>query len=838
MKLIRREKELASLMQAYTAMLEKKSLQFRFICGEAGSGKTVLTDMFQQDTELNDDNTLFVSTVCGMRSEYSTPYQPFKELLKNLLQDIKEESTPTEAAKKKKEVARNRAVFCAKAVFEHAPKLIGNFVPGVSVVAAIGQSLIGEYEKKIQSQAHESGIVVIDESKILEQYVDAIQAIAEKYNLVFIIDHLQWIDKSSINLWSQLARGLAKYPVMFVGCYRSSDIDMDVDGQKHPAGPFITEMKIDSRSGFIDFDKAGQSERKIFMNLMLDSEANTYGVAFRDKLFQRTNGNPLFVSEMVLLLKEQGVISQNAGGVWETRDDLRWDSFPVRIEGIMQERIGHLEDSLIEVLTHASVQGHNFVAQVLSKTLGQPDREVLLILSRKLQKQYHLVNESDAVRVKQGIMSRFNFSNYVFQQYLYQELSPTERMLLHNDVASTLADLYQNDIETAAGEIARHYELAEDYEKAVEYSKIAVEAMMRISAYEETKVLCQKAISMLEEMGQDTQKLYFLVQLGVCVRSIKGWGDPEVVGIHEQTKQLSEKTGDEIYYPTILFGIGTAHLTRMEFKKALEVANEALEWSKQHNNQEAELMSAVSAGNNLFWMGKFDEVNRVLGPFAAKEDAETINYLIIYMFDLLTAQQNAEPEKAQELFDRFLKKVEAHKNPFYKALGYHGLSLYAYFDNNLKNLETYSKKLCEYAQKYCFAYYDAIGDITYGAYVANSDFDAGMNLMVSGYELLGKQQHVAEPTMHSIYVIMRANAYLQYGKTAECLAVLDKAISVSIEKDERCYLDELFYLKGQYYLRCGQKDAAQEWFDKALGVARENGAKRIPKRIEACIQRV
>ena len=88
---IPRKKEIDQLMHGYNTMQNNSSLQIRFVCGEAGSGKTVLVNQFLEEAGKEAEQTLFVSSYCSIRSEYNIPYQPFKELLKQLLNDVKEE---------------------------------------------------------------------------------------------------------------------------------------------------------------------------------------------------------------------------------------------------------------------------------------------------------------------------------------------------------------------------------------------------------------------------------------------------------------------------------------------------------------------------------------------------------------------------------------------------------------------------------------------------------------------------------------------------------------------------------------------------------------------------
>lgn len=84
---------------------------------------------------------------------------------------------------------------------------------------------------------------------------------------------------------------------------------------------------------------------------------------------------------MMNLFKDEGVVYQE-DEIWKNQKNMEWHDYPIRIEGIIEERISNLEDSLMEILSHASVQGPNFILQVLSRTLNESERNLLMSLSK------------------------------------------------------------------------------------------------------------------------------------------------------------------------------------------------------------------------------------------------------------------------------------------------------------------------------------------------------------------------------------------------------------------------------------------------------------------------
>lgn len=833
---IPRKKEIQQLMHGYNTMQNNGSLQIRFVCGEAGSGKTVLVNQFLEEAGKEAEQTLFVSSYCSIRSEYNIPYQPFKELLKQLLNDVKEEEE-NDTEKVRKTRIKEALTFCAKTVLDHAPDLVGSFIPGVSVLSAIGQSFFKEKEDK--------PVASVDETKILEQYVDAIRAISAKYKLVLILDDLQWIDNSSVNLLYQLIIGLQNSPVFIIGCYRSTDIDITVDGEKHPLSKLITEVKISHGNVFINLDLADENERKSMMNAMLDSEKNIYDTRFREKLFEHTNGNPLFVNELINLLKEEGMLVHNNDHVWMNNAGLHWKSYPVRIEGIIQERIGRLEDSLVEILSHASVQGYNFIAQVLSKTMGEPERNLLLTLSKTLQKQHHLINENDCVRSSQGIVSRFNFSNYIFQQYLYQELSMTQRMMLHSDTAAILEDYFKDNIEEVSGDIAHHYELSGEYEKAIKYIKITVASMMRISGYEEAAVLIKKAISFLDEMAQTEEVkkeiLYFTIQLCICYRTTKGWGNPEVGWLYDKALDLCNELQEFDHIEVILFGKWSVHLAKLELKKCLELAHKNKEIAEEQNNNIMRLNALVALANTEFWMGNLNKAETYslslleeLEKDASLKKEQELNRLFAFMFLLLVSYHKNTPSEASEYKRQLLELIAVSKDNFCQVVAYQALSWHSWLTGEVENLNVYVRKFAEIAEKYNFRFYIGISKMFYGAslYLKNIEDNTTEDLIKEGYRILTDSSQSDPTSMHSIFGLILARYYRKKGRQELFRELMDKTIETSLKSNEKCYLDELYILMADYYREKGETDKAAEYLQKVLKTAQENGASNTIRKIK------
>ena len=811
-----------TLQDTYQSFLAENRFKIQLITGEPGTGKTSLANLFMDEINSSSDKVIIVSGLCYIHSDYNIPYQPFKEILKELIQDVTREEQLSETKKSRSQTLKEALSFTAKAICDHAPDLIGSFVPGASVLSALGEHFFEPKENK--------GLIV-EEVKILEQYLDVIKTIAEKYRIILFIDDLQWIDNLSVNLLYQLIKGLKNSPVMLIGNFRSTDLSLG--GQNHPLTKLMTEVKINHGNVFIDLDKISNEEKKNLMLDILNEEANVYTPSFLDELFHHTQGNPLFVTELISLLKENNDIFLSENNEWTNNMDFSFHTYPAKIEGIIQERIGKLEDSLIETLSHASVQGNQFIAQVLSLTIGQSEKEVLMTLSKTLQKQHNLVNESNCFRNGQQIISKFNFSNYVFRQYLYQELSLTQKMILHSEVAGILEDIFKDNLNEVAEDIAHHYELSGELDKSLKYMPIVIDKMFRLSAFSEAETITNKALQYAQENNivehDGATYLELKYKKCMCLVSLRGWGDEELYETLVELKALSLQLSNFDHYQHILFGIWIVHLSRMEFELCLKEAEENIRFARQSENKIQEVIALNSVINTYFWTGEFNKAENSLQQvreILLENRISSFDYSFYLFLDYVVSIEKQDYQRIGTLKEEILRKIDSAKEYFTKTNLYQVLIWGGMFNNDLDTLRHYCPLLEEHATKANLIFYIAMSKIFAAYGMTDSDPNTAESLTKEGYHMLLKSNNSDVTVNHSLYGLTLCRIYLNSGQDSAFLSTMEEVLTVALQHNERCYLPDLYLLKHRYYQQKNQLIEAAVYLEKATTEATRSGSVR------------
>ena len=489
-----------------------------FITGEAGCGKTALMAEFTRRAQEAQAELIVASGACNAFEGVGDPYLPFREVMGMLSGDVEAHWAAGLISRRRARRLWQMLPEVAQVLVDRAPDLIDVFVGGKELesrarrVAPRGSAWLETLKARIaRGQASAADL---KPSQLMGQYTTMLQNLAAGRPLLITLDDLQWVDVASVGLLFHLARHLAGSRVLLLGAYRSEEVALGRDGERHPLQKVLSELKRTYGDIWIDLSAVGEREGRAFVDALLDSEPNRLGEGFRQALFRQTDGHPLFTVELLRGMQERGSLVRDADQRWAEGSTLDWSTLPMRVEGVIEERIGCLERALREILSVASVEGEHFTAEVVARVRGLDEGQVLRDLAR-LERRHRLVQEREGVRVDGQPLSRYKFSHILFQRYLYGVLSTAERRLLHDEIAETLEELYAGRTDEIAVELAGHYAQAEQRDKAVEYLHQAGDRARGLYAYQEAAGYYQRALAFLQELEEHEQAARTLMKLGL-----------------------------------------------------------------------------------------------------------------------------------------------------------------------------------------------------------------------------------------------------------------------------------------------------------------------------------
>lgn len=516
-RFVAREREVAHLLSALQ-QADQGQGQVRLVAGEAGSGKSALLGELARRAATQVADLLVVSGHGNAQSGAGDPYLPFRHLLRLLTGDWETPGAPALLNRTHAQRLWTAAAVTMQTVVERGSDLINTFLPGSALVSratnlvAPGASWLAQLEKA----ATRPTLPDLGQYDLVEQYTAVVQSLARRQPLLLLVDDLHWADAASLNLFFHLGRHLHNSRILLVGAYRPAEVALGrvvgAQSGRHPLEAVTHELQRTHGAITIDLDAAPGRE---FIDAWLDAQPNRLGADFRAALYQRTEGQPLFTVELWRAMQARGELRQDATGCWVAAATLDWQSLPVRVEAVIEERIGRLADVERELLAVASVEGELFTAQVLACVQKLGERLLLQRLAHECERRHHLVRPQAEVQVGPHWLSRYRFTHVLFQQQLYQTLTPGERRLLHGEIAAALVDLYGGEAEEITVQLAHHYAEAGDWARAVEYLLQAGDRARTLYAHQEAIAAYQRALVLLKQAGDYDRAARTLMKLGL-----------------------------------------------------------------------------------------------------------------------------------------------------------------------------------------------------------------------------------------------------------------------------------------------------------------------------------
>jgi DNA-binding SARP family transcriptional activator/predicted ATPase len=869
---VARERELTQL-DMFLDLAQAGQGRVAFIAGEAGSGKTALLQEFSRRAHAlpAHPDLIVASGNCNAHTGIGDPYLPFREILALLTGDVEARWAAGAMTREHARRLWNTLPLTVQALVEGGPDLIDTFVPGAALLERAraytqrpgGVGWMAGLDELVDRRAlHREpwpdrtgrqdvtigpGGPSPQQSDLFEQYTRVLHTLARQAPLVLVVDDLQWADAGAISLLFHLGRHLAHAGsrILIVGAYRPEEVALGRDGERHPLEPVVNEFQREFGDVAVNLD---QAERRVFVEALLDSEPNLLGVPFRQMLYRRTRGHPLSTIELLRGMQERGDLVQDQEGRWVEGPALDWETLPARVEAVVAERIGRLDQPLQATLQVASVEGEDFTAEVVAWVLGTDARKMVQRLSGELDRRHRLVRALAIQRLGSQRVSRYRFRHYLFQKYLYDSLDEVERAYLHEDVGNALEELYRDrasEMAAIAPQLARHFQEARIAEKAVRYLRQAGERAVQLSAYQEALVHLTDGLVLLKtlpdfggeehRLERNEQELALQLALGMAWVGTKGNPAPEVNSAYTRARELCQRLGKTSQLCRVLGGLSMHHYVRAEHQRARELGEEALSLARHTGDPLLVALGHWYVGFSLFGLGEFtmaqDHLEQVIAFYDPEQHHRTLVSLVgvdaglsALAYETCCLWCLGYPDQAQSRSQEALAPARELGHPFSLAdvLSYAGCMFHE-MRRDAQGLKDSAEEVIRLTHERGLAAWSEYGICFRGEALAMlGQAQEGIAVIREGMaarQWPGVRCHLSG-TLRSL-----AEAQAKAGELEEGLATLDEALSLVEQTDERSSEAEIHRLRGELLEMQGDVASAEASFQHAIEVARRQQAK-------------
>ena len=450
-----REAELRQLQSAFDAATSGQG-SLTMVVGEPGIGKTALCEQLATYVALRGGRALVGH--CYEEGSLSLPYLAFVEALRAYAQTC--------------DVSRLR-------------KELG---PGAPDVARI----VSEIRERLRIEPRPKGDPEEERYRLLQAVSDFLGSAAVAKPLLIVLEDLHSADRGTLEMLEHVARNLGDKRLLLVGTYRDIEVD-----RTHPLSAALAELRRLPHFGRVLLRGLNADEVRRMLSGIAGQDV-PWGLA--EAVHRQTEGNPLFVQEVVRYLAEEGIIEREEGR-WRAKSDTPVEMrIPDGLRDVIGKRLSGLSESCNKVLSVAAVIGRDFQMEVLQKVAGMTDDELFGALEEA--RKAAVIEE----RTGAGAKVNYRFAHAFFRQTLYEETIAPRRIRLHQQVARALEEIYKNRLEQHAAELAEHFSYSSDradLEKAVSYGEMAARRATDVYSYGEAVRLLEQALKVQEVLDPE-----------------------------------------------------------------------------------------------------------------------------------------------------------------------------------------------------------------------------------------------------------------------------------------------------------------------------------------------
>ena len=381
-KLVGRDEELAVLVQTFQRVQADRRPALVTVVGPAGVGKSRLGREFERHI---DGLTEFVYWRRGRCMAYgNTAYSALADAVKAQCEIFDDDAT--EVAWKK--------------VNEAVESLFGDNELAPQIGALVGAGEPGAFSRE----------------DLFDAWRRFFERMAARYPLVLVFEDIHWADDALLDFTEYLA-DWAQGPIMVLTLARPELFENRPawgGGKRNAVSTFLDPLSADESSAMLSDLLAGG---------MTDD--------LERAVVERSEGNPLFVEEIVRKLIDDGVLRATGAATWEVAKPTTDVELPRSIQGLIATRLDGLPADEKAVMQDAAVVGRVFWSGAVATLGGRTPEQVRDALGRLRVKE--LVLHIDPPSLSGEL--EFTFRHALIRDGAYESLPKSLRATKHEQVA-------------------------------------------------------------------------------------------------------------------------------------------------------------------------------------------------------------------------------------------------------------------------------------------------------------------------------------------------------------------------------------------------------------------
>lgn len=824
-----RAAERAALQAAFDATARGQGLLLG-VAGEPGIGKTTVVDEFLAHLDAEGVPCRIARGRCSERLAGAEAYLPVLEALDNL---VRSDTTGS--------VTRSMKAL--------APTWYAQLTPSADAdIGGAGPSAYAGTPERLK-----------------RELTGFFQEVTRLQPVIVFMEDLHWAGASTVELLAYLGTRLETMRLLLVATYRREELTLT----GHPFLPVKQELQ--ARGICRELSLGFLSERDVEEYVTLEFPDHELPGALPRLIHAKTEGNALFMVDLVRSLRARGVIVQQDGR-WRLAQavpDLARE-LPESVRTMIERKRGQLAEADQRLLVVASVQGEEFEAAVVAEVLKAEAAEVEERLD-VLDREFAFVRRIGEHEFPDRTLTlRYRFVHVLYQNAFYGALMPARKAALSANVANALLQFYGDRSSDVASELALLFEAARDFARAVSNYLVAVQKAFRVFAYREVEQLARRGLALLETLPdapeRAEQELALLSPLVLGLLNTRGFTATEVKDICTRARAICVRWGGTRHVLPAIFGLFEHHLHRAEYHTALELAREVLSLAESERDPALLVAGHSAVGNTLMLRGDFRTALEHLEQAMALYDPQqhvfhtsfsgTDTDIRSRSFRALVLWRLGYPDRALEANRETVSLARTLSEPPSLAYALMFGAMLHQLRREARECQERTEELIHLASEHGYPSWLAFASFWRGWALANEGrMEEGIALM---REILVAQAALGSRIQRSVQLALVATAYAQTHQADEGLAALDEGLALVQQTGEGFYEGEIHRLKGELLLRRAAEQSdrlragtplldgvahvvqteAEGCFHEAINVARRQNAKSLELRAVMSLSRL
>jgi serine/threonine protein kinase/tetratricopeptide (TPR) repeat protein len=773
------------------------------VSGEAGIGKSTLVEEFFALVKTSGSSCNVARGRCSERLAEGEAYLPVLEAFDSLLHSASGDSA-----------SRIMRTVAPSWFLELAP------------VQRQDSSMIRLADAKATSR-----------ERLKREFLAFLQELCRHRPLLLCLEDVHWIDTATVELLAYVTGRFESLPLLVVITYRPGEM---VE-RMHP----LQQLRLDLEArGFARELNLNYLVRADVENyLALEFPEHRFPPTFAHFLWKRTEGNPLFMVDLVRDLRDRKIIVQDQGR-WILSQPVEGigGDVPASVRSMIQRKIDSLSEQDRRLLQAASVEGTEFHSVVLAAAISADAAEVEERLET-IERIHFFVQKIGEKEFPDGTLTlHLRFVHALYQNALYATLSPTRRTGLSAVSANMLLRLHAGSHAGIAHQVALLFEAARDFSRAAEFFQIAAERAAGVFANQEAATLARKGLEMVAKLPpspEKTQKeLALQITLGPVLVSTRGFANPEVERAYTRARQLAKELGQSPHLFPALWGLWNFYEVRGQIETALQLAQQMLQLAEESEDTALSLEANYALGDTLFWAGDFERSLRHLEEALKLYDRPKHHSLAFVYggYDPAVASMAFSswdlwmlgyPEKAVARSEESLVLANALHQPFSQAIALAFAAMLHHARHDPAATRQYAEQTVALCSDHGIAIFLEMGKIMLGwANNQEKQGEEGIELIrgaIADWRASGAELVI--PVLQQVLAATLARG----GSYEEALAAIDEALGVIANTGDRSFEADCWRWRGELLSRLSEANEsghpdAEACLHKAIAIARQQKA--------------